>query len=111
MKKLQFFIFLILVVYIHSLCSGTATSAGDCKQDMLTDNQKNGGMYCCYKTSKSFSNNQEDKVCFAITKVAYENIGDYIKLREMTGNEYDMSIDCKSIYLQFSLISLFLLFL
>lgn len=111
MTKLQFFIFLILVAYIHSSCSGTASSAGDCKDDMLSDIQKGNEMHCCYVTSKGLSDNQEYKNCDAISKVGYENLGDYIKYSEMMGLGKDVSVDCKSLYLQFSLISLFLLFL
>ena len=50
-------------------------------------------MHCCMKVSKYSSDNQEHKVCEEISKVAYENLKDYIKQTEMGGREYDVSID------------------
>ena len=113
MKTLQFWIFLILFIYISSDCYGiNPNSAADCKDEALEDKRKANGVHCCYLTYKKTHDNTERKKCTEISKVAYKNIKDFIKYEEILDSDiYEVSIDCKAIYLQFSLIILFLLFL
>lgn len=113
MKKFQYLIFLYLIIYIHSCSVGTnPTKASDCKDENLSGKEKDNGVHCCYKTYKRTSDGGEGKVCDAVSKTAYENMKDYIKFSEMFNpSQSEVSIDCNSIYLSFSLISLFLLFL
>ena len=114
MKSLQFLIFLVLFIYISSSgCYGiNPTRAADCKDEALEDKRKANGVHCCYLTYKQASDGEEHKSCIEISKSAYKNMKDYIKYCEMMDEEdYDYSVDCKAVYLQFSLIILFLLFL
>ena len=106
------FFCLILVSYINSLNDGCGianpSGAGDCKDDTISaDDKKNDLVHCCYieKENKEISG----KSCETFTSRQYKNIGKIIKQRE-EGNEYDykIKIDCKSSYLKFYLLSLFL---
>ena len=113
MKTLQFLIFLILFIYISSGCEDiNPTSAADCKDEVLENKKKDNGVHCCYWTYKQAVDGVEQKECLEVSKVGYENIKDLIKFDEMGDRrKYDYSIDCEAVYLQFSLIILFLLFL
>ena len=115
MKVLQFLIFLILFLYIssRSACENiNPTSAADCKDDVLENKKKDNGVHCCYFTFKNAEDNEVAKGCGEVSKAGYDNIKDYIKYGEiMNAENYDYNVDCKAVYLQFSLIILFLLFL
>ena len=114
MKVLQFLIFLILFLYISSSgCYGiNPTSAADCKDDALGNKKKDNGVHCCYVTYKDAEDNEVTKRCLEVSKAGYDNIKDYITYNEiMDESSYDYNVDCKAVYLQFSLIILFLLFL
>ena len=113
MKTIQFLIFLILFIYISSGCDDiNPNSAADCKDEALENKKKDNGVHCCYLTNKQASDGVEQKSCIEVSKSAYKNIKDFIKFSEMIDySNYDYSVDCKAIYLQFSLIILFLLFL
>ena len=114
MKILQLLIFLILFIYISSdACRAiNPSNAADCKDEVLENKKKDNGVHCCYFTYKEAEDNTETKGCVEVSKVGYENIKDYIKNMEINNEDaYDVNVDCKAIYLQFSLIILFLLFL
>jgi len=86
MKAFQLITFLCLIIYAYQTCASTkATKKEDC-----TDNTG----------------------CSPISKYKYKNIKDYIKILRLTtpgADSIELSIDCKSLYLQISLLSILLL--
>lgn len=73
----------------------------------FSDDDKNSRYeYCCYLEDG------DDKSCVPLTKYQYENIKDYAKIQKLTGPvSEDAKIDCKSLYLEISLLSILLLLL
>ena len=78
----------------------------DCK-DLNLDFQEDL-KYCCFLKMKDGSN--EAKTCIPLTDAEYKDIKQTIKKFEEEGGKVK-DLDCKSIYLQFSLISLLFLIL
>ena len=83
-------------------CFGkSAESAKDCKDIKVT------GHHCCYLKGKY--NGNTANICYSITDTEYNNIKDTIKKMEKNGGDVK-KLDCKSIYLELSiLIFIFLL--
>ena len=109
MKSLEIIIVLCLIIFTYQLCSkSSGAKKEDCKAENLDDTyeKKQGYEYCCYLEYG------DTKRCDALTKYQYENIKDYIKNVKLmqTGNE-DTKLDCKSLYLEISLLSILLLLL
>ena len=77
----------------------------DCKKENLSDTEKKTAEYCC------FIKDSEGTVCSALSKYQYKHIKDMIKNARLEGSGDDYSIDCKSLYLEISLLSLLLLLL
>lgn len=108
MKVFQLITFLCLIIYAYQQCTkGREAKKEDCTADKLSsDEKKVGREYCC------FAKQGDTTSCVALTKYKYENIKDYIKLSSLmaqTSTEEDISIDCKALYLQISLLSILLL--
>ena len=112
MKSVHVFILLILITYIACDCKYTVSPSDASVDKCKSDNDGNG--YCCYmETPKKTIK----KKCEDISKYTYEHIKVYIEEEKVFGGDdyktkdEDVKIDCKSYYLQFSLIILMLLFL
>jgi hypothetical protein len=110
MKSVHTFILLLLITYISCDCKGGVT-------DFTVDNCKNnndGNGYCCYKETPKSST---QKRCSSLSKYEYDHIEVIIEDAKVFGGDNgetkddDVKIDCKSYYLQSSLIILILLFL
>lgn len=110
------FILLIALTFINSQHGDECynikpSSADDCKDSVLTDNDKKKAItHCCYYEYKDISEN--NKGCKPITTNQYKNFKKYYNLY-MEDNEYyyDISIDCNSSSLKLSLLGLLLFFL
>ncbi len=75
-------------------------------------NLKTNKYKCCYTKVKS--NEGEAAFCTSVSKSEYDNIKDYIKSWEeedKSGNLDVKKLDCKSIYLEISVLSFILLLL
>jgi hypothetical protein len=98
---------LILYIYSDSACNSktSADKAKDCK-DLATSDAED---YCCYAKGKD-ENKQSLSRCVTITKENYNKIKDYIKSLEDKGYEVK-KLDCKSSYLELSVLSIILLLL
>ena len=80
------------------------------KADNFSDTEKKdyGKEYCCFVKNANDQDNK-DGACLALTKYQYKHIKDYIKYQILNeGAHEDYSIDCKSFYLEISLLSLLL---
>ena len=106
MKFVELIIVLCLIIFSYQTCSG-GTKKEDCKAENLSDGEKKLGYeYCCY------FEDGDNKGCSELTKYQYKHIKDYAKIMRLTGPiSEDAKIDCKSFYLQISLLSLLLLLL
>ena len=100
MKIFPFVIVLCLIIFSYQLCSD-GQKKEDCK--ISDDEKKAGKEYCCY--------NDQEKECQALTKYQYKHIKDLVKFHLLAGVSEDLKIDCKSLYLQLSMISLLFLLL
>jgi len=112
MKSVHVFTLLLLITYIACDCKG-----GVLPSDATVDKCKNdndGSNYCCYQEAPKKS---IKKFCTTIKKYEYEHIKVYVDSEKVFGGDNyetkddDVKIDCKSYFLQFSLIILILLFL
>ena len=103
------FMFILLSIFITTKqdCGDVIpTKADDCKDDSLSQTQKdNDKVHCCYfKKEKKATNGAS---CKALTSRQYKNIGKYIKYEEEDdGYEYKISIDCQSSFLHLFLFTL-----
>ena len=103
MRSLLFMIMAILLLScVNSKCGEKkANSVKDCKGETPEEGYK----YCCYVDA-----GDDGKACLALTQDDYDNIKDYIKKIE-EDNVKVKSLDCKSNYLKFCLISLLVILL
>jgi hypothetical protein len=107
MKSLEIIIVLCLIIFTYQSCI-SGTKKEDCKAENLDENteKKLGYEYCCYVEDG------DNKSCAALTKYQYENIKDYIKYMKLRSPvSEDAKIDCKSLYLEISILSILLLLL
>ena len=105
--KIILFVSIILTIYSEDCEIGDveADSIKDCdKLDKIT-----GYPYCCFLKGKN-QNGEETKTCAPLTKNEYDNIKDYKKGLEALGAKIK-KIDCKSIYLELSILSFIFLLL
>ena len=109
MKILTILVSILLLTYINtsSECEGTkGKKADDCK-DLKKDDSEG---YCCYIKSKKGDDTAEG--CVEISKDNYNNIKDFIKTMEKDADGAKVKkLDCYSVYLTGSLLSLILFFL
>ena len=106
MKTFQLIALLCLIIYTYqqTYCSKSTTNKEDCKAENLHSTEKDAGKeYCCYYK------NGNNTGCSALSKYQYKHIKDYIEVQLLRGYKDDYSIDCKSLYLQISLLSILLL--
>jgi hypothetical protein len=108
MKFYNIILFASLILYIlSSACSDkeSAESSDDCKN--LSTSKADG--HCCFVKGKDL-NKKDISRCISLEKSEYDNIKDYIKSLENQGAEVK-KLDCKSIYLELSILSFILLLL
>ena len=109
MKSLEIIIVLCLIIFTYQLCSkSSGAKKEDCKAENLDDTyeKKQGYEYCCYVEDG------DDKSCAPLSKYQYENIKDFIKYMKLRSPvSEDAKIDCKSLYLEISILSILLLLL
>ena len=102
MKIYQIIILFSLIVIISSGCKDIdPTGKKDC-WDKLSDEEKKKYSYCCYYHGKNFG--IEIKTCSTVTKEEYKDIKSYIDTLNALGDVYEL--DCKSNYLNISLLFL-----
>ena len=107
MKFYNIILFASLILYILSSdCDGKdAESAKDCKD--LTSAHTDGK--CCFIKGVDVNKNSVS-ACFSLKKSDYDDIDAFIKSYEDKGADID-KVDCKSIYLELSILSFILLLL
>jgi hypothetical protein len=101
---------ILLVSLINILCTPTTCiEANPSKKSTCHDKTvANSGEYCCYYKAKA--NGVTGTTCFELTKDQKENIKDYIDMVEKAGVSVK-SLDCKSSFIEFGLLSLIFLLL
>ena len=103
MKFFELIIVLCLIIFTYQDCNDN-NKKEDCK--LSDDDKKRGYEYCC------FVEDGDSKDCIGLTKYQYKHIKDYVKMMRLEGDaSEDATIDCKSLYLQISLLSILLLLL
>ncbi len=109
MKVFQLIALLCLILYSYQVCNKNNAKQEDCKADNLSSSEKSkGDEYCC------FAKAGDNTSCMPLTKYQYKNIKDFIKMMLLAGSDKgfnDLSIDCKALYLQISLLSILLFLL
>ena len=109
MKVFQLIALLCLILYSYQVCNKNNAKQEDCKADNLSSSEKEiGAEYCC------FSKVGDETSCLPLTKYQYKNIKDLIKMMRLFPSDKfvdDLSIDCKALYLQISLLSILLFLL
>lgn len=109
MKVFQLIALLCLILYSYQECSNSNVKQEDCKADNLSSGEKGiGAEYCCFSKAK------DSTFCMPLTKYQYKNIKDVIKIYRLIPSDKgydDLSIDCKALYLQISLLSILLFLL
>ena len=107
MKRIyQITILLVSILYIYSDDCISVNPSG--KSDCHDKSDKSGSSFCCYYKIKV--NGQTSTTCLPLTKEVKEKIKDYIKTAKNTGVEVE-SLDCKSSFIGFGLLSLIFLLL
>ena len=87
---------------------------GDCNQRSFNEEETNNGAYkCCFLKEEIDTITQKGTryTCVAISQNDYNNIKDVVKQYKSHSGVDDVSIKCKSSYLQYGLFSLILLLL
>ena len=96
------------VVDGEDACKGvSASSVNECV-DRISQSYKNSGYHCCLEQGKK--NGVLKSICSYLTEEKYDNIKDYIGDIKDAGYK-DVSVDCKSYYLQIGILSLLLFLL
>jgi len=120
MKFYQIILFVSLFLYIYSDGEPTGTETGDSSQKVCNGKVsansvndckglKNSDPYCCFV--KGTLAGQSTKTCIPLEKDEYDNIKDFIKKTEKEQNADIDKLDCKSIYLELSILCIILLLL
>ena len=114
MKLLTFIISILLLSYIITDdCEGhSAKKHSDCKDLTLHTDYK----YCCYAKveQKKDGEKKTEEGCTELKQDEYDKIKDYIKDWEERGKDNEIKVkklDCHSVYLTGSILSLLLLLL
>ena len=105
-------ILLCSVIFVYSTtlkdCDGIkASSTYDCV-DLYSQSDREGGYYCCYEKAKK--NGVSKSECVMLLEDEYDDIKNYIGNIKDQGFT-DVSVDCKSFYLQLGVLSLLLILL
>ena len=111
----KYYILLILlcsIIFIHSTdmeskCEGAGSSTYECV-NKFEDDDRAAGYYCCYEKAKK--NGVQVSDCVFLLDDDYDDIKNYIGSIKDDGYT-DVSVDCKSYYLQLGVLSLLLILL
>ena len=106
--KIILFGSLILSIYSSTLCGdeeATGSSAKDCQKYETDDEYP----YCCFLKGTYEGTSYE--TCASLTKQEYDNIKNTIKSYEDEDDLDVKKLDCKSFYLELSILSFILLLL
>ncbi len=104
-------ILLVSVSYVHtqqSACEDgqSASSVDDCI-NKIGQSYKNSGYHCCLQKGKK--NGREESMCKYLTEEDYKDVDDYIG--DLEDGYNDVTVNCKSYYLQIGILSLLLFLL
>lgn len=108
MKKIyQTIIFLVSLLFIHSTSENSCTQLNPSNKSTCHDKTvANSDIYCCYLKQKFLG--ETVTTCIELSKEEKENIKEAIKEAEKGGADIK-SLDCKSSFIEFGLLSLMLL--
>ena len=109
MNMFKYFIVLItVIIYINcenSNCKGSAFKRSDCFEKNESSNED----HCCYFTGKNKKDSSLIKQCLIVED---DNFDDFDKVIDSYKQNYnDVSIDCKSNYLNYGLLLNLIIFL
>lgn len=107
-KLFMFLLITIITIIKQSSACGISspTKADDCKDDTLTqdDKDKDDYIHCCYMKYEKSSNVGS---CIPVTSKQYKNFGKALKkMEEYNDYEHKISVDCQSSYLHLFLFAL-----
>lgn len=88
-----------------------STGIDNCKNRLNSTGVDKGYSKCCYIEYKRPGENELRKNCISLTEYQYEHIVDFIKYQQLSVENVDEKIDCKSFNLYLSLISLIFIIL
>ena len=109
MNKIFHLVILLVSLLINQCSAATCLELNPSKKSTCHDKTvANSGKYCCYYKAKA--NGVTGTTCFELTKDQKENIKDYIDQVEKAGVSVK-SLDCKSSFIEFGLLSLIFLLL
>ena len=103
MTKVYSNLFVLILIAIFTItkqdCEGSATKADDCKDDSLSQDEKDklDLVHCCYL---KYEKSSRGGLCTPVTSKMYNNFGKVLKkVEENYYYSHKISIDCKSSYL------------
>ena len=109
MNKIFHLVILLVSLLINQCSAANCPEANPSKKSTCHDKTvANSGSYCCYYKAKA--NGETGSICLELTKDQKENIKDYIDQVEKSGVSVK-SLDCKSSFIEFGLLSLIFLLL
>ena len=110
LKFFKYIIFLLSIVEIqlNGNCKGSANSIDECLEK-ISEEEKDYDYHCCLFTGKRKDTTIQDSQCLLLDDQEYNSIGD---VEDSYQYQYDdPSIDCKSRYLNLSLLLIFVIFI
>ena len=109
MNKIFHLVILLVSLLINQCSAATCHEVNPSKKSTCHDKTvANSGTYCCYYKAKA--NGETGTMCIELLKEQKEKIDDYIDKMEETGVSVK-SLDCKSSFIEFGLLSLIFLLL
>jgi len=102
------FVSFLLSIYSAEKCD-VERSSGSSAKDCNKYEKEDGFPYCCYYKIKG--DDGENEGCIPLTKDNYDKIKDYIKTIENNEHVDIKKLDCKSIYLELSILGFIFLLL
>ena len=124
MKIIQVVLLFVFLIYINA--SGTSScedengntyvpsSADDCKKRLTEDEKKNLYSHCCmikYEHMEDDNGNKISASCGTIRQAQFDKIKDYVKYQTFKYGLDGYEIDCKSFYINISILILIFLFI
>ena len=111
----EIFIAFCLFSIINSLCQidegdeelSRIREKSDCNKRALSEEEvRNGGYRCCFMKQKVSTLTFSGKIysCLLVTSAEFDNIKNIVEKYEDVRGTNDVSINCKSTYLQFGLL-------
>ena len=109
MNKIFHLVILLVSLLINQCSAATCHEVNPSKKSTCHDKTvANSGSYCCYYKAKA--NGETATMCIELLKEQKEKIDDYIGQVETAGVSVK-SLDCKSSFIEFGLLSLIFLLL